>query len=815
MSIYESQKSAIMAWAHNADSKGPLLLCGEEGVGKRKICLEALGVEVVTVSIHENDFFQFQDLLDKSPDSSGFDAANKIGRCHFDSYVSRILNRIGMILEEDAYLFFENMNYCDGEHRRIINQVLAYCDTNKRKCGLILAVNDLPSLAEVHAKQFRSSNCIAFNRLDTETVAKIVKQSIVSKDDAASGIISEKIALLTSGLIGRIPLVLRALERARLLVEVQGGYRLSSGIQIAAFPDNLTGIYDRQLELLPEEERQLLAYALPFGRDIHLNLLSHIMQSRDLNASYSKIAVESTLVVENQHKRPDALFDSSYQLSNLHAKDAVSRAFGGESTNNLASHIRERFFSEHKRGDGQFKSDSYIDQYEMLRYLAGNPHDPSKRVSKEIVADLMGVLFLGGYYARVREVAESYFNGAERRYKYASVHEPLIIDLYLESLYLLGNYERVIAVTNEHSLASARSMLICARAHYAIDDLERSKQWAMRAIDGETAGEAHLLLSSIANWEDNDRASNREFARAMKALESKRGNSQIRPIAKKVQEQHDQYAQLVLRRDYLRYLPKKVKELSEEVESLCQQFLRVESSMSCLSRVQAEILHNHGTDLIKKPITRKKGIEYLKAADRYFEMRCDGDRYCVQNSLGIAACLDENYAIGLERFKQLRPPSHSPFCILAVRNNEIASLLMLENRPEAEKRCRDLLGYIKELAALASVTVDQKTDFDVLRDLARARPDVERQLKHYCLNRARLEADDGLDVAWIEMADELGGAESSSNYLVKKCLYDYRWQNGMGMLKFVTIKPKEPTADSIDSWFAAHEIFLCEVMFWG
>lgn len=816
MNIHEAQKTAIKKWAYGPEENGLLVLCGQRGVGKTAACLNALESNVSCISIYENEFFQFQELLDSFSTSPCGNNDVEGKSFYLGSYIARIICKISTLLEDNQFLLIENMNFCDGEHRRILGQVQAYCQVNNTKCNIILSFNDSPSRIKKYQEEYGACACVAFEALDMETVSKFARLSLSADvDEKTSAAVSDKIASIASGLIGCVPLIYEALEKSQIFVKKKSGYALSPGIRIEMLPNNITEMYELQMKLLTERERQLLLYALPFGRDIHLNLLGHILHDKCLDDAYSNIVDTSILIVKNRLSRQDALFDKSFRLSSDRVQNAIESTSSKEAIGAFQRKVRNALFP--RRGKcGEFvSSDDYIDQYELLRYLSGISSGSIIQTSKEVVIDLMGILFLGGYYVRVCDVAQSYFLGFEERYRFTATHAPLILDLYLESLYLMGNYEQVIAISEKY-MPHSRSALVCARAYYAIDNLEESRRWAnIAAAEKETRGEAHLLLSSIADWEDDDRESRIEFALAMKALGKPRIDVSSNSIAKRLEERNRYYAQLVLRRDYLRYLPKKTTQLSKEVKAFCQQLIASSGDRLQLSRIQAEILHNHGTDLIKSASTRKAGLECLEAADGYFKMKCDKDRYCVRNSIAIASCLDEDFDSGLKIFERLQPPPHAPFCVLAVRNNEIATLIALGERHLAKEKCKCLFNYIKQIAVSEGLSTDGRTECDILLDLSQVRNDMKRQLKHYCLNRAKIDSDNGLDIGWIKMANKISKAESSSNYLVEKCLYAYREQIRANPLRHKVHKPRKPASDSIDYWFSVHEIFLCEVMFWG
>ncbi|WP_019851326.1 hypothetical protein [Desulfitobacterium sp. PCE1] len=743
---------------------------GDLGWGKTFTITEVLqenNLAYQTIAFSEDNVFPFHKLIKKESEGSEED---------------QVLIRASKLFQEGYILFFQNLEKCGQDHLRLIARLLQYHKHSGEKATAILEYNTIKEPCD----------CLSILAQDSLIVEQNSHKDFLGylygnfDKNKNNELLFNKILTISNKNLQLFFITLNILKQEEIICEKSG--KLHYNKPEEPLPNNLLSLYIRIFDKLDSYMQRSLQASVPFAPNIYSEILKIIIQNYSNFENYlDELSRFESLIKINKDGNEDEtkLFRTTYVFTTKAASDAICDKLSPKDLEDL---IR-RFYDYldkiyHNRNEYDLLPKS--DQIHLLINLAKNRRGYLTVNQIPLIIDIMTYYSSHFMYFSVIEHGDRLIKAGVLNLGQINMEFHNFFLIYFRALLSVGNYDDIIAYKNQFLDEDLNYIIALAfyndgQPHIALQLLENSRKGGRK----NNSGYKELLMASIYDWIGDSSKSFEYFKRALKACTNEN------PLKYQLYKKYSMYVDF--------RLPECKSKMKQAVEFYEHQDLRQ----------FAECLHNYGTGCImtfefeeaRKNLEKSKGI---------LSKICNEEVYYPLNSLAILFCFQfQNFESAIQIWNAaLRHCIKIDFCMLALRNNRFNAYI----------HQKDWYSAHKEKVALELFFYEICPTGDIAEKLKEARPDLQHQLRQFYYNCGvfyKEKKDYKESLKCFHKARKSSKYNSSIMYTISRNIteledilrHNSRW--------IPRLKKPLPQPTKIEKFMYEHNMYLCEVMFWG
>lgn len=740
------------------------LIYGNLGCGKSYTIYEQLEknhTPYQIIAFSEEDAFPFRTVLDMGMEGSEEE---------------QFLMKASKLFEKGQLLVFENLDLCGQDHLQLISRLLKYHKISRQKARVIFEYNTDQDVCDCMIQLI--SKRLFVQPIQQESFLSYLTANFYPCDKNER--LFEKIVDIARGNLQSFFITLNILKQLEIIIEYYGKFRYIKTDTI--LPNNLLSLYGKLFDELDNYMQSSLRIAAPFSPNIYCQILKSVVQNFSNFENYlDELSRYNSLIKQANQIVSEGMFQCHYAFLTKTASQAICEKLSHKEFSDLTKTYYDYLDKiYHNRSEYNLLSES--DKLHLLMNLTKNRRGHLTVNQIPLVIDIMNYYYNHFLYFSAVEHGNSLLNACILNEIQLNAEYHTFYVIYFRSLLAVGNYDKIIYYKNRFQDEDLN--FIIALAFYNRGQPSLSLE-ILKGLDTNihkiNYGYKASLTAAIFDWMGNNKKSFYHFKAALRTC------------------QDDPDLKYQLLKKYSMYIDFGLPECRMKMQQACD-FYRHRDQ-----RQYAECLHNYGTGCVMDFSFEDAKNALYKSRDILTRI-CNEQVYHPLNSLAILACFasqDFNTAIQIWE-DVLKYPINIDFCALAIRNNCFNAYIHTNNFKAAEALKISLESSFSEVSPKVNL----------LEKLKEIRPDIQHQLRQFYYNCAildKVKGDYEQSLKSFYMAKKCSNYQSVVQYSIFRNIFEIETLLHRGSLWH----KKLPQPTRIEKFMYEHNMYLCEIMFWG
>lgn len=764
-------KTSILNFLQEDQSHFQIIsMYGDFGTGKStaiSAALEYTGLPSYTISFFEDSLFPFKDIIQSVTNATEEEA---------------ITIFLSEKLLAGKVLVFSNMEYCGIDYLRLLARIFKYHKNHNNRGIVILEYNSTKKPIDLISSL--TDKIIHIPLVCPEVFESYLTDHFLPCNQ--NKLLFSKIISIANGNINDFFITLNILRQECIITKKDNLFFYQN--TTIDLPDKLIQLFSWFFDRLDQATQEPLRAAAPFSSSIYIEVLRVIVRNFNQYEAHLKILSEyNSLIKKNKANQmaEDTIFNAPYKFTTEFARNAICHKMSVEELNDFIGKYYD-YLDKIYHNKGKYNDLTNLDRIHLAIILVKNRTENLKVTHIPLIIDIMNYYYKHFLYFNAVEYGKMVIESKILNYEQLNdkYHEFYLI--YSKSLLAIGNYEDIISF--EKIFDNDDLNYYIALAYYnqgspyrALDIL--NKFWKNDFT--KNPGYREALMASIYDWLGDSKASQKHFENALKKCHSE-------PELKN--QLFKRYSMFI---DFR--LPECQNRMTEALNYYKYKNLKQ----------YAECLHNYGTGcvMIGDFVLAQK---YLKTSKEILEKICDEEVYYPINSMAIQLCFeaqDFENAIALWNLA-LQSKIQIDFCYLALKNNLLNAYIHQNDWNNAGLLISSLRADFSNLCTSSNPASKSKN----------SRPDIQHQLRQFYYNCAvvqKLKGEKESALAYFQSAKKCSQYSSVSEYAIEKNILEIETELKQNKLSFMNLKNKLIKPTPLEKHIYEHDMYLCEIMFWG
>ena len=739
---------------------------GPKGSGKSTAIKEVLctgNTPYQTITFSRDNLCPFQDILSEQMEGTE------------DEQCTTALSRL---LQQNKVLVLTDVEWCTQDHMHMIARVLNYHKIHQYPPQIILEHNNIEPLPYLKTLPITDS-------FGVEPISPNVFQSYLKehfKDSKQNQQLFQQIIQIANGNIRHFFIVLNILLQEKIIsrngevfVCNKFDYRL---------PNDLLGLCGMVFDQLTRNTQISLCAAAPFSIRIYTQLVEMLIQHYDYcEPGLKELSQYDSLITQSLSRDQLASFQSQYEFTTSLARNAVCEKIPLNEYHDFIQKYYDYFDRVYHNSNSNL---SEIARVQLAIHLVRSKEKDLTINQIPLIIDIMAycyshfMYYTGLKYGKL--LLDSHVLNADQLN--TEYHGFYLI--YFQTLLAIGQYTDILNF--DHVFVDEDLNYYIALAYYNNGSPAQALKIIQQNWTGErlaNSGYKTMLLSSIYDWMGNNQESLKQFKLAIRSCN---------------QQQELKYQ---LYKRYSMYIDFRLPECQEKMQRAANYYRTKQRKQ------YAECMHNLGTGYVMIG-HHDKGRKCLEESKKTLEKICDSEIYYPINSMAISLCHDSQaFGDAIKLWEQaLQHEIPVDFCRIALKNNLMNAYIHQSQWEQVNQLCDELGKEFKQ--ACSSV--------NLVKDVSNVRPDLQHPLRQFYYNQAiywKSRGDYKKALSCFVDAKRCSRYHSVIEYAIEQNIRElgHKQKHLMLLWKYFSRKPCQPTAQ--EKFIYQHDIYLCEVMFWG
>lgn len=739
---------------------------GLKGNGKSTAIEEVLhtgNTPYRTITFAKDNLCPFQDMLSEQTEGTEEEQCT---------------TALSELLQQGTILVFADMEWCMPDHVHMIARVLNYhkiCQTSTRVILECNGVRTLPFLQNLPI-----TDSFAVKPIPPEIFQSYLEAHFRYSEENQR--LFQKIIDIADGNILHFFIVLNIMLQENIIGR-NGGTFICNKFE-CELPNDLLGLCRMVFENLASNTKSSLCAAAPFSSKIYTQLVEMLVQSYDCcDSCLKELSQYGSLITQTSSYYKLAYFQSQYEFTTPCARNAVCERMTRSEYNRFIQKYYDCFDRAYHNSNSNL---SEIGRIQLAIHLVRSKENDITVNQIPLIIDIMTYCYEHFLYYTALKYGQLLLDAHVLNHNQLNSEYHGFYLIYFQTLLAIGQYEDIL---NFDKLFDDEDLnYYIALAYYNNGSPTQALRIVNQDWNGEklaNSGYQNMLLSSIYDWIGDNKASLQQFKYALKSCDQ-------HPDLK-----HQLYKRYSMHTDF--GLP----ECQEKVKQAAN-YYRVKQR-----KQYAECMHNLGTGYVMIG-QHDKGRKYLKESERTLEKICDSEIYYPKNSIAISLCY-ASQAFG-EAIKLWEASLHHEiaidFCRIVLKNNLMNAYIHQAQWEQVDWLCNEIN---KEFT-------DACHSDNLVKDVAKVRPDLQHPLRQFYYNQAiywKSQGERSKAVDCFSKAKKCSQYHSVIEYAIAQNTRELesKPKHQRLLLLCPPRKPLQPTA--YERFIYEHDIYLCEVMFWG
>lgn len=737
-----------------------LLLWGERGMGKTY----SINLKIKKEHKKKKDIIFLEDGLLRTADSHEAIIASI-------NEESDVFMHYSEWVKECDCIHFQNMELCDLDNLRWLDQFLKYCKSANTSILIIMEYN---TTSRPKGNIEILADCSLFFEAPEEKAfcSFFMEQLHLSMGESA---LLKKVFWITKGNIYNAFAVIKILNAIK---NSSDKYKTLSDFT-EELPNTLFDLYMQLFDKLNEYEKKFLVYAAPFSNRIYSELINSI--------GYNYASFENYLTglcnrgyfieeVDDWIKDSSSYFATKYCFSNITAREAVKVKNSGQEHEIIARYYN--YLDQLYTNKNIYENQSEANKLQILRFLAKPRQGKLTILQIRFITELMKYYYGHFMYLNAIQTAECLLNEHIVNDEQLNSESHQFWVIYFESLYSVGQYEKIQKYENTFEDSDLKYYIALTlynsgnpgKALVVLDNILKKSP--------DFQGKVSALKLAIYDWQGDSKKSHQEFKNAMLFVNN------------------DENLKFQLYKKMSMQLDFAMPECREKMEAATAYYKKHNL------RQYAECLHNYATGCIQIR-DFPKAREMLKEARDILNKICSKDIYYPLNSLAMLSCYDGGkYAQAIKFLDEaLKYDVDDGFCKMALHNNRYNIFLKMGDFDSAYNEKAELDRLFQKSCKNLS-------------KLKQERPDIQHQRRQYFYNcglLSKMSSDWNQAFVYFKKANQCSIYPSSICYSIGKNLEELKKKAN----HILIFSPHIPEPTEFEKMIHELNLYLCEIMFWG
>lgn len=752
--------------SRNTNSFCVIEVYGPKGSGKSTAIEEVLrtaNMQHKIITFSKDNLCPFQDMLSKQMEGTE------------DEQYTAALSEL---LQQDTVLVLADVEWCMQDHVNMIARVLNYHQICRYPAHVILEQNGAEPLPFLQALPIT-------DRFSVKPIPPEVFQSYLAahfQNSEANPPLFQKIIDIANGNIRHFFIVLNILLQENIIS--RNGIVFVYNQFDHILPKDLLGLCRMVFDHLEQNTKRSLCAAAPFSSQIYTQLVEMLVQSAGRCDFYLKeLSQHDSLITQSLTGNQLASYQSQYEFTTPYARNAVCERIPLDEYNQFIQKYYDCFDRVYHNSHANL---SEIGRVQLALHLVRSKEKDLTINQIPLIVDIMTYCYEHFMYYTALKYGKLLLDAHVLNHDQLNAEYHGFYLIYFKTLLAVGQYGDILNF--DHMFHDEDLNYYIALAYYnngsPIQALKIIQQnWGGERLAG--SGYKNMLLSSIYDWIGDNKASLKQFKLAIKAC-----------------NQHlDLKYQLYKR--YSMHIDFRLPECQEKMRQAAN-YYRIRQR-----KQYAECMHNLGTGYIMIG-QHDQGRKCLQKSKKTLEKICDSEIYHPINSIAISLCFaNQAFEEAIQLWEScLRHEIPIDFCRIALKNNLMNAYIHQALWKQADQLCDEIRREF----------VDACHDDNLVYVVAKVRPDLQHPLRQFYYNqgiywKAKGERDKAS--ACFSDAKRCSQYHSVVEYAIEQNIRELTAisKHQTFLLQYLPHKALRPTEQ--ERFIYEHDIYLCEVMFWG